>query len=95
MANVNDPYSQSAVTPAQRGRQVLGPNDGNAFDAFSAVEAVENAHDQQGAPDSLLSGPLVNNGTPLTPAPIVDRGAEYVAPRETVGDHILYDYGHR
>lgn len=94
MGNVNDPYSQD-TPPKARGVQILGPNDGNAFDAFSPVEAVECAHDQQAAPDSLLAGALDNNGTPLTPVPVVDRQADYRAPRETVADHILYDYGHR
>lgn len=96
MANVNDPYSQNTITPAQRGKQILGPNDGNAFDVFAPPETVECAHDQQAAPDSLYSAPLDNDATNrLSAPPTVDRQEDYRAPRETKPDNILYDYGHR
>ena len=58
MANANDRYSQNVVTPAQRGRQIIGGEDGNCFDAWVAVEQVENAHNQQGAPTNLYDAPL-------------------------------------
>lgn len=83
MANVNDPYSQDVVTPAQRGRQIIGGRDGNAFDAWEQVPEVQNAHDQQAAPTHLWSGPLDNNTTNrLAPAPVSDRGEPADVSRE-------------
>lgn len=74
MGNANDPYSQNVVTPEQRGRQIIGGRNGNAFDAWDEVPEVQNAHDQQDAPTHLWSAPLDNNATNrLEPAPVADR----------------------
>lgn len=76
-ANANDPYSQNTVTPAQRGTQIIGGANGNCFDAWDSVPQVQNAHDQQAAPDSLYAAPL-NNDLTNQPSmvPVVDRQAD-------------------
>ncbi len=71
-ANVNDPYSENVVTEAQRGRQLIGGANGNAFDAWTAVPDVANAHDQQAAPTHLFEAALDNDATHLAPAPVAD-----------------------
>lgn len=74
MANANDKYSDNTITPAQRGFQDLGRSDGNYAAGWSAVPAVENAHDQQNAPTNLYTAPLDNNITNAPKAaPVADR----------------------
>lgn len=91
MANVNDPYSQNVVTPEQRGRQIIGGRDGNAFDAWEDVPDVQNAHDQQAAPDNLWTAPLDNNATHLAPAPVADRDDVPAVSREAdLSSAIIY-----
>jgi hypothetical protein len=77
MANVNDKWSQDAVTPAQRAR--FNPQSANSAWAASwegaNIEEVQCAHDLQGAPQHLFEAPLDNDASPLAPVEVVDRAA--------------------
>ena len=87
----NSGYSQDVVTPAQRGRQIIGGRDGNAFDAWETVEQVQNAHDQQAAPTHVYDAPLVDNATHLTPAPVSDHDGDSGVERiEDLTDAVIY-----
>lgn len=66
-------YGSGVVTPEQRGSFGPQTKDGTALSAWSPPETVENAHDQQAAPDSLYTAPLNRNGTGLPAAPVADR----------------------
>lgn len=61
-AKSNADYSSSAVTPVQRGKFVPMEADGQwGASARGGAPSVENAHDQQAAPDVLWRGKLDNN----------------------------------
>lgn len=70
----NADYSDSTITPAQRGHFMPMTRDGAWASPWTgSVDAVENAHDQQAADTHAYEAPLDNDATPLKPAPVADR----------------------
>lgn len=61
-AKSNADYSDATVTPVQRGKFVPMEENGQwGSSARGGAPEVQNAHDQQAAPDVLYRGKLDNN----------------------------------